>query len=104
MRVSLPCVINEPLGALARMANVFNCGHALYMRAARHDNPVWRCGLALTAQCAAYSSAKVRKKKPFNAMLGETYECVGEDFLFLAEKVRHQPEQISCFCMTTAEY
>lgn len=92
MRISLPVVINEPLGALARMANVFHNGHDLYTRAALHENPVWRTALALTAQCAAYSSAKVRKKKPFNAMLGETYEFVGEDFLFMSEKIRHQPE------------
>jgi hypothetical protein len=34
---------------------------------------------------------KNRKRKPFNEMLGETYEMVCDDFRFICEKVAHQP-------------
>jgi hypothetical protein len=34
---------------------------------------------------------KLRKRKPFNPMLGETYELVTENYRFLAEKVQHTP-------------
>jgi len=30
---------------------------------------------------------KKRKKKPFNSMLGETYEFVSENFRMLGEKI-----------------
>ena len=30
-------------------------------------------------------------KKPFNPLLGETFELVGKDYRFLAEQVSHHP-------------
>jgi hypothetical protein len=39
---------------------------------------------------------KVRLKKPFNPMLGETYELVTEDFRWFSEQVSHHPP-ISAF-------
>jgi len=42
---------------------------------------------------------KLRKRKPFNPMLGETFEMVTESFRFLAEKVEHNPTQIVAFCL-----
>jgi hypothetical protein len=43
--------------------------------------------LAVIALISSYSSTKIRKRKPFNPMLGETFEMVTEDFKFLAEKI-----------------
>ena len=40
----------------------------------------------VAAMASAAYTAKIRKKKPFNAMLGETYEMVTDRFIFLAEK------------------
>jgi hypothetical protein len=40
---------------------------------------------------------KKRKKKPFNAMLGETYEFVSENFRMIGEKIQHNPDQITAF-------
>lgn len=34
---------------------------------------------------------KYRLKKPFNPMLGETYELVTEDYRLFAEQVSHHP-------------
>ena len=34
---------------------------------------------------------KTRIKKPFNPMLGETYELVTEDFRWISEQVSHHP-------------
>lgn len=34
---------------------------------------------------------KNRFKKPFNPILGETYEFVSKDFRFVAEQVSHHP-------------
>jgi len=40
---------------------------------------------------SSFNVAKGRDKKPFNPMLGETYELVTEDFRFFAEQVSHHP-------------
>ena len=34
-----------------------------------------------------FNTFKLRKKKPFSPMLGETYELVTDKFKFLSEKV-----------------
>lgn len=47
---------------------------------------------------------KVRKRKPFNPMLGETYEMVTEKYRFVAEKIEHQPKQIFCYKMEGEHY
>ena len=67
-------------------------GHKLFDKASKTEDPVKRAAYCVIALSTGFSSAKIRKKKPFNAMLGETYEYVCEDFRFLGEKVRHIPE------------
>lgn len=36
--------------------------------------------------------------KPFNPLLGETYEFVNDDFQYLAEQVSHHPPITACYC------
>jgi len=38
-----------------------------------------------------FNLTKGRTKKPFNPMLGETYELVTEEYRFLSEQVSHHP-------------
>lgn len=47
-----------------------------------------RLGLALVS---FLSTSKLRKRKPFNPMLGETYELVTDKFRYIAEKTGHVP-------------
>ena len=39
-------------------------------------------------------------QKPFNPLLGETYECIREDkgWSFVSEQVSHHPPISSCYC------
>jgi hypothetical protein len=60
---------------------------------------VKRLIMATTGVLSAYQTLKIRKRKPFNPMLGETYELVMENFRFICEKVQHQPTQIVAFNM-----
>lgn len=61
------------------------------------------CLTALT-QCGAYSTTNMRKKKPFNPMLGSTFEMVTEEYRLLTEKVQHTPHQVQCFCLEGEDY
>ena len=97
MRVSLPVCLNEPLGGIQRLCDMFHEGIEQLKRAAVHPDPVWRLALGVIGNTALFSSVKFRKKKPFNAMLGETFEMVGKDFRFVGEKVAHSPDQINAY-------
>ena len=45
---------------------------------------------------AQFNLQKNKTKKPFNPLLGETYEMIQEDYRFVAEQVSHHPP-ISAF-------
>lgn len=45
--------------------------------------------LLVVGQLSGFHSMKYRKRKPFNPMLGETYELVTENYRFFAEKIEH---------------
>ena len=39
-----------------------------------------------------YSTTKIRRRKPFNPMLGETFEMVTDRYRYMSEKVSHIPD------------
>ena len=60
-------------------------------KASEVDNPFMRMVYIAAFAVSSYSSTFTRAgTKPFNPLLGETYECVRDDkgFKFIAEKVR----------------
>jgi len=50
--------------------------------------------------CSHYANVMFRLNKPFNPLLGETYECIrtdiGRGFKFVAEQVSHHPPASAC--------
>jgi len=44
-----------------------------------------RMALVIAHLMSSFNAAKDRHKKPFNPMLGETYELVTEEFRFIGE-------------------
>jgi len=99
MKVSLPVIINEPISALQRFGEFLVLGHDLFHQASMCDDPAKRMILVAAAMISGNNCAKIRKRKPFNPMLGETYELVTSDFRFMSEKVQHQPNQVSACCL-----
>ncbi|KAJ6153826.1 hypothetical protein N7470_006785 [Penicillium chermesinum] len=98
-QISMPVSANEPLSLLQRAAEIMEYS-SLLDKAAQCSDPVERL-MYVTAFAISYiSSNRVRERsirKPFNPMLGETYELVREDqgFRFIAEKVSHRPVQLA---------
>jgi hypothetical protein len=43
------------------------------------------------------NQTKVRKRKPFNSMVGETFEMVTNDMKFVAEQIAHLPTPVAAF-------
>ena len=45
----------------------------------------------------AYSNTEGRMQKPFNPLLGETFELKTKKFRFLSEQVSHHPPISACY-------
>ena len=103
-QVSLPVILNEPLSTLQKSAEIIGQLALLkeITRPCSEYSPKESCRRLLFATLVnvAHYSSTCRTKKPFNPILGETYESVGEDYRFVAEQVSHYPP-ISAFCLET---
>ncbi|GAA6000749.1 oxysterol-binding protein related protein OSH3 [Rhodotorula paludigena] len=91
--ISFPININEPLSALQRLAEELEYSELLDRAAATRD-PIERLTLVAVWAVSGTSGNKYRSsRKPFNPLLGETYECIRPEkgFQFISEKVSHHP-------------
>ncbi|CAG09991.1 unnamed protein product, partial [Tetraodon nigroviridis] len=88
-KVSMPVELNEPLNTLQRMCEELEYSELLD-KAADTEDPFERMVLVAAFAVSGYSSTYYRAgSKPFNPLLGETYECIREDkgFCFFSEQV-----------------
>uniref|UniRef100_A0A3P9LFL2 Oxysterol-binding protein n=1 Tax=Oryzias latipes TaxID=8090 RepID=A0A3P9LFL2_ORYLA len=99
-KVSMPVELNEPLNTLQRMCEELEYSELLD-KAAETEDPFERMVLIAAFAVSGYSSTYYRAgSKPFNPLLGETYECIREDkgFCFFSEQVSHHPPISACHC------
>lgn len=94
--MSAPAATNEPLSLLQRVAEELEYSELLNTACLSTLEDGSRILTVAAFAISSFSSARHKervKRKPFNPMLGETYELVREDkqFRFLAEKVQHRP-------------
>lgn len=97
--ISMPVSANEPTSLLQRAAETFEYSNLLD-KAANATDGLERLIYVTAFAISPLSNARVKERairKPFNPMLGETYELVREDrgFRFVAEKVSHRPVQLA---------
>nr|XP_004652860.2 oxysterol-binding protein-related protein 3 isoform X5 [Jaculus jaculus] len=97
-KVAMPVELNEPLNTLQRLCEELEYSELLD-KAARVPNPLERMVFVAAFAISAYASSYFRAgSKPFNPVLGETYECMRDDkgFQFFAEQVSHHPPISAC--------
>lgn len=97
-KVAMPVHLNEPLNTLQRLCEELEYSELLD-RAASTEDPFQRMVYIATFVVSGYASSYYRTGgKPFNPVLGETYECDRPDkgFRFLAEQVSHHPPISAC--------
>uniref|UniRef100_A0A8C3AR13 Oxysterol binding protein like 6 n=1 Tax=Cyclopterus lumpus TaxID=8103 RepID=A0A8C3AR13_CYCLU len=88
-KVSMPVELNEPLNTLQRMCEELEYSELLD-KAAETEDPFERMVVVAAFAVSGYSSTYYRAgSKPFNPLLGESYECIREDkgFCFFSEQV-----------------
>ncbi|KAL1785759.1 oxysterol-binding protein-related 6 isoform X10 [Sigmodon hispidus] len=99
-KVSMPVELNEPLNTLQHLCEEMEYSELLD-KAAETDDPYERMVLVAAFAVSGYCSTYFRAgSKPFNPVLGETYECIREDkgFRFFSEQVSHHPPISACHC------
>ncbi|MCO5614179.1 hypothetical protein L7F22_068460 [Adiantum nelumboides] len=90
--ITMPATINEPLSVLQRCAEELQYSHLLE-KASQLEDSVERLVWVSIFACATYHGSIHRDAKPFNPLLGETYEWQSLDghLRFIAEQVSHHP-------------
>ncbi|KAJ8403371.1 hypothetical protein AAFF_G00351430 [Aldrovandia affinis] len=99
-KVSMPVELNEPLNTLQHMCEELEYTELLD-KAAETDDPYERMVTVAAFAVSGYSSTYYRAgSKPFNPLLGETFECIREDkgLCFFSEQVSHHPPISACHC------
>jgi hypothetical protein len=61
------------------------------------EDPVLRMIYVTAFSQTGYANTELRITKPFNPLLGETYELHAPDFRYFAEQVSHHPPVSACF-------
>lgn len=94
--LSAPAATNEPLTLLQRIAEDLEYSELLDAACEASAEDGSRIFQIAAFALSAFASARHKeraKRKPFNPMLGETYELIREDkkYRFIAEKVQHRP-------------
>ncbi|CAB4396805.1 unnamed protein product [Rhizophagus irregularis] len=98
-KITLPVYFNEPTSMLQRMAEDMEYSELLDS-ASRQQNSAERILYVAAFAMSNYSSTVGRIAKPFNPLLGETYEYVRPDkaFRYISEQVSHHPPISACYC------
>lgn len=96
-RMTLPVSFNEPTSLLQRLAEDIEY-NSLLNTAAGYDDSTLRLIYVATFAATEYSSTIDRIAKPFNPLLGETFEYSRPDqnFRLFVEQVSHHPPISAC--------
>ncbi|TNN15308.1 Oxysterol-binding protein-related protein isoform 2 [Schistosoma japonicum] len=101
-KITMPIILNEPLSFLQRIAEYMEYSELLN-EAVKEKDPVKRMELVCAFAVSSMSSNANRIGKPFNPLLGETYELHYNNFVFVAEQVSHHPP-ITAFHVESNSY
>ncbi|XP_071697341.1 oxysterol-binding protein-related protein 2A-like isoform X2 [Rutidosis leptorrhynchoides] len=101
-RVCLPVYFNEPISSLQKCFEDLEYSYLLdrAYQYGKEGNSLQRILNVAAFAVSGYASSEGRHCKPFNPLLGETYEADYPEMgvRFFSEKVSHHPTLIACHC------
>ncbi|KAH8515963.1 hypothetical protein H0E87_004397 [Populus deltoides] len=104
-KVCLPVYFNEPLSSLQKCFEDLEYSYLLdrAYEWGKQGNSLMRILNVAAFAVSGYASTEGRVCKPFNPLLGETYEADYPDkgLRFFSEKVSHHPMIVACHCEGT---
>ncbi|KAG7279392.1 hypothetical protein CRUP_024211, partial [Coryphaenoides rupestris] len=91
-KITMPVIFNEPLSFLQRLTEYMEHTYLIH-RANESTDSIERMKCVAAFAVSAVASQWERTGKPFNPLLGETYELVRDDlgFRLISEQVSHHP-------------
>ncbi|KAL7875634.1 hypothetical protein AOLI_G00105970 [Acnodon oligacanthus] len=91
-KIAMPVIFNEPLSFLQRLTEYMEHTYLIHQANASTDS-IQRMKCVAAFAVSAVASQWERTGKPFNPLLGETYELIREDlgFRWVSEQVSHHP-------------
>ncbi|XP_050689095.1 oxysterol-binding protein 1-like [Eriocheir sinensis] len=98
-KIPMPVNFSEPLSFLQRLTEDFEYSDILD-RAAQIEDSCEQLSLVAAFTVSSYATTALRTAKPFNPLLGETYECDRTDDLgwrAVSEQVSHHPPIVAQF-------
>lgn len=96
-KIPMPVNFNEPLSMLQRVTEDFEYADLLH-KAAKIKDPCEQLTYIAAFCVSHYATTSVRTGKPFNPLLGETFECDRTEDLgwkSIAEQVSHHPPMLA---------
>ncbi|XP_050316158.1 oxysterol-binding protein 1 isoform X2 [Anthonomus grandis grandis] len=99
-KIPMPVNFNEPLSMLQRLTEDYEYAEILD-KAANCSDPCEQLAYVAAYTISSYSTTATRTGKPFNPLLGETYECDRSDDLgwkCFSEQVSHHPPIVAQYC------
>lgn len=99
-KIPMPVNFNEPLSMLQRLTEDYEYSDILDI-AAKCTDPCEQLAYVAAFTISSYATTSNRTGKPFNPLLGETYECDRTDDLgwrCFSEQVSHHPPIVAQFC------
>ncbi|XP_044475356.1 oxysterol-binding protein-related protein 1C-like isoform X2 [Mangifera indica] len=104
-KICLPVYFNEPLSSLQKCFEEMEYSYLLdrAYEWGKRGNKLMRILNVAAFAVSGYASTEGRICKPFNPLLGETYEADYPDkgLRFFSEKVSHHPMIVACHCEGT---
>ncbi|KAL7055146.1 hypothetical protein AAHC03_024571 [Spirometra sp. Aus1] len=102
-RVRLPVILNEPLSALQVMCEEMEYSELLDSACTKTEPAERMIYIAAFAVSGYARTAQRAATKPFNPILGETFECLRpeKNWRFMAEQVSHHPPVAACNCSSS---
>ena len=89
-KITMPVYLNEPITLLQKSCESLE--YYEYLKTANNcDDQYLRLINVLASAFLVYTNAPNRMKKPFNPLLGETYEYIQADLKCIYEQVSHHP-------------
>jgi len=95
-RFALPVYFNEPISMLQRIAEIMENEHLLVI-ADKETDSLRRLAYVSIFNAVQYNTILGRRLKPFNPILGETFEYMTKNYRFFSEQVSHHPPISACF-------
>uniref|UniRef100_A0AAR2JG36 Oxysterol-binding protein n=1 Tax=Pygocentrus nattereri TaxID=42514 RepID=A0AAR2JG36_PYGNA len=91
-KIAMPVIFNEPLSFLQRLTEYMEHTYLIHQANTSTDS-IQRMKCVAAFAVSAVASQWERTGKPFNPLLGETYELIREDlgFRWVSEQVSHHP-------------